>query len=221
MSDPRPRRVIVIGAGGHAKVVIGTLQAAGLTVTGIFDDDSARIGSVLLGVEVKGTTSDLLGFARAPAIIAVGDNRSRRDIAERLHDLEWVAAVHPAAFVHPSVLLGPGTVVFAGGVIQPDTVLGSHVVVNTGANVDHDCRIESFVHLAPGTLLAGGVTVREGALLCIGSAVIPGVTVGPWATVGAGGVVIDDLRGGVTAVGIPARVIKELPQGWWDEPRHA
>ena len=204
MSGRGLRRVVVIGAGGHAKVVIATLQAAGFAVAALLDDDPARAGSVLLGVEVQGTTADLLRVERVPAVIAVGDNRSRREIAGRLAGLEWLSVVHPAAFVHPSVRLGPGTIVFAGCVIQPDTILGSHVIVNTGARVDHDCLIEDFVHLAPGTLLAGGVTVREGALLGVGSAAIPGVTVGPWTTVGAGGVVIDDLPGGVTAVGVPA-----------------
>lgn len=204
----RPGRVAVLGAGGHAKVVIATLQAAGWEVAAVFDDAEARWGGEVLGLPVRGPLEAARQVEVDGAVIAVGDNRARQAVAERL-ELPWVPLVHPAASVHPSVSLGQGTVVFAGAVIQPDTVVGRHGIVNTGASVDHDCRLGDFVHVAPGCRLAGKVTAGEGALLGIGSAVLPDLSVGAWAVLGAGATAVRPVPDGAVAVGLPARVVRE------------
>lgn len=201
--------VYVLGAGGHGKVVTATLKAMGLEVLSVLDDDSSLWGSVLLGVKIEGPM-DLLSDRRARrAVIAVGANSARERIAGRFDEIEWIKAVHPGAFVDSTVRLGPGTVVFAGAVIQPDSTLGSHVIVNTCSSVDHDCRLGDFVHIAPGSHLAGNVSLGRGAFMGTGSCAVPGVAVGPWTTVGAGGTVICDLPGRITAAGVPARPIKK------------
>ena len=196
--------VWVIGAGGHAKVVIATLQAAGETVAGVLDDDAARHGTVVLGVPVVGPVARA-AQGEHEAIVAVGDNRTRQRIVRSLPGVTWATAVHPSAVVHPSVQIGTGSVVFAGAVIQPDTHIGNHTILNTGATVDHDGVIDDYVHLAPGTHLAGNVRLGEGVFFGIGAVAVPGVTVGAWTTVGAGATVIADLPAHVTAVGVPAR----------------
>jgi UDP-perosamine 4-acetyltransferase len=201
-------QVYVIGAGGHAKVVISTLLAAGDNVQAIFDDDPRKWGESLLGIPVAGATSELGRLTSARAVIAIGDNASRRRLAKRFQRVDWVTVVHPSATVHPSVQLGPGTVVFAGTVIQPATVIGAHGIINTGATVDHDCLIEDYAHIAPGAHLGGGVRLGEGGFLGIGSTVSPGVMVGRWTVVGAGGVVVRDLPDDVVAVGVPANPVK-------------
>lgn len=198
--------VAVLGGGGHAKVVISTLRSAGYDVWGVLDDDPEKLGESLLGVEVVGRIDALRG---RPAVIGVGSNAARRAIAARLPGQAWVCAVHSTAEVDTSVRLGPGTIVFAGVVVQPDTVIGAHVIVNTGATVDHDCVLGDFVHIAPGCHVAGGVQIGEGAFLGIGSAVIPGIRIGAWATVGAGAVVVEDVPDGVTVVGVPARPLEK------------
>lgn len=203
-SDP----VAVLGAGGHAKVVVSTLLAAGIPVVVVLDDDRARWGTSLLGIPIAGPLASLGGRGLRRALIGIGSNDARRRLVREL-DADWVVAVHPAAWVHPSVRLGAGTVVFAGAVIQPDTVIGVHAIVNTGATVDHDCAVGSFAHLAPGSHLSGGVTIGEGVLMGIGSSAIPGVTVGEWSVVGAGAAVVDNLPARVTAVGVPARPLRE------------
>lgn len=202
-------RIVVLGAGGHAKVVVATLQAAGRTVAAALDDDPERTGARLLGVEVVGGVERLDALGATAAVAAIGDNRARARLVARveeaLPDLTWTIAVHPAAVVHPSVVLGAGSVVFAGAVVQPDTVVGAHAIVNTAASVDHDGRLGAFVHLAPGARLAGGVEVGDGALLGIGCAVLPGRRVGAWAVVGGGATVSADVGDGWTVVGTPAR----------------
>lgn len=202
--------VVVIGAGGHGKVVVATLQAAGLKPSLVLDDDPALWGGAVLGIEIAGPTAELHRLGTRRAVLAVGGNRARGDLAVDLAaggDVEWVTAVHPAAVVDPSVSLGPGTVVFAGAIIQPDTTVGAHVIVNTAASVDHDCRLGDFVHVAPGARLAGGVEVGEGAFLGIGCRVLPGLRIGAWATVGAGATVTHDVSDGWTVVGSPARPV--------------
>ncbi|OZC03408.1 NeuD/PglB/VioB family sugar acetyltransferase [Rubricoccus marinus] len=194
--------VLVVGAGGHAKVVIATLRASGAEIAGMLDD--APEASPVLGVPVVGRTEVLSSHA-GQAVIAIGSNRVRQRIAGEYPSVAWATVVHPAAVVHESVALGPGTVVFAGAVLQPDTVVGRHAIINTSATVDHDGDIGDFVHVAPGCNLSGGVTLGEGVFLGVGGAALPGATVGAWTVVGAGGVVVRDLPANVTAVGIPAR----------------
>lgn len=206
MSGTANRRVVVIGAGGHGKVVIATLQAAGYVIEALLDDDPSKVGQNLLGVCIAGRPDDLLRDSAAEVVLAIGDNASRQAFARRFPGASWLSVVHPFAHVHPSVCLGPGSVVFAGGVVQPDTVLGAHVIVNTGCTVDHDCVVKDFAHLAPGVHVSGGVTIGEGALLGIGCCVKPGVSIGAWATVGAGAAVVRDVPDGVVSVGVPARV---------------
>ncbi|GAA4018258.1 acetyltransferase [Deinococcus rubellus] len=196
--------ILVVGAGGHAKVVIATLLAAGETVEGLLDDQPSRWGSMVLGYPVLGSLEQL-EKPDSRAILAIGNNRVRQTLSERYPEMAWVSAVHPNSVVHSSVRLGAGSVIFAGAVVQPDTTIGNHVIVNTAATVDHDCVLEDYVHIAPGTHLAGQVRLEQGAFLGIGSAAAPGVRVGAWATVGAGSVVIRDLPPHCVAVGVPAR----------------
>lgn len=197
---------VVIGAGGHAKVVIATIEAAGDHVVHVLDDNPASWGTTLLGRPVMGPVSPELVPRDAVAVLAIGANRARATLAARL-PLRWGTAIHPSAVVHASVGLGEGTVVFAGAVIQPDTKVGAHCIVNTAASVDHDGALGAFVHVAPGVRLAGQVTVGEGTLVGVGSAVIPQITIGAWAVIGAGAAVVTDVADGVTVAGCPARPV--------------
>jgi sugar O-acyltransferase (sialic acid O-acetyltransferase NeuD family) len=201
----RGASLIVVGAGGHAKVVIATAHAAGYSTISVHDDDPATHGRELCGVAVAGGTAEVLAREDALVVLAIGGNATRRRLAAAARCRFAAAIVHPHAWVEPSVTLGAGTVVFAGAVIQPDATIGPHAIINTGATIDHDCQLAAFVHVAPGAHLAGNVTLDEGVFLGIGSAVIPGRRIGAWTTVGAGGVVVDDLPAHATAIGTPAR----------------
>ncbi|GEM90758.1 hexapeptide transferase [Oceanithermus desulfurans NBRC 100063] len=205
-----PSGVFVIGAGGHGKVVVSTLQERGVEVLGVFDDDAAKWGGRLLGVPVLGGLDLAPEYAdRGRFILAIGNNDHRARLAERFARFDWATAVHPAAYVHPSARLRAGVVVFAGAVVQPETVVGAHSIVNTGTTVDHDCEVGSYVHLAPGVHLAGGVAVGSRAMLGVGASVIPGVRIGEGAIVGAGSVVLRDVSPGETVVGMPAKPLQK------------
>ena len=199
--------LVVVGSGGHAKVVIATARAAGLEVTAIVDDDPACWGQRVLGVEVAGPTLAVLDDAGQTAVLAIGSNRARQQLAAAAR-CRFATVVHPAAVIDATVRLGAGTVVFAGAVIQPDAALGAHVIVNTGASIDHDCAIGDFVHIAPGVRLAGDVSLGDGVFLGIGAVAVPGVRIGAWTTVGAGAAVVGDLAADLVAAGVPARPLR-------------
>ncbi|MDQ3363864.1 MAG: acetyltransferase [Myxococcota bacterium] len=198
------RTLWILGAGGHAKVVIATARAAGFADIEVADDRENRWGETLLGCTIRGPVGAVLERPDALAVLAIGSNATRYQLAARAR-CELANIVHPATVVDPTVTMGAGTVVFAGAIIQPDSRLGTNVIVNTGALVDHDASIGDAVHLAPGTRLAGSVTLEDGVFMGIGASIIPGCRVGAWATIGAGAVVINDLAAGITAVGAPAR----------------
>ena len=196
--------VVVIGGGGHAKVVVATLQALGHAILGIFDDHPARRQTRILGIPVLGPTQDAAAYGDARGVIAIGDAAIRRRLAGTL-PLRWLTLVHPAATVHPSVRLGPGSVVCAGAIVQPDARLGCHAIINTCASVDHDSIVGDFVHLAPGVRLAGHVTVGDDCFIGAGAVVIPGVAIGDGSILGAGSVAVRNPPGGTVAFGNPAR----------------
>lgn len=203
-------RLIVLGAGGHAKVVVSTVIEAGIKIEGIYDDDPGKWGKSILDIPIKGPFSMIHESECSNAVIAIGDNRTRRTIAEKFSYLRWISIVHPNAYVHSSVHLGGGTVVFAKAVIQPDSVLGEHCIVNTGATIDHDCRIGDYVHVAPGVNLAGEVTLGNGVFCGIGTKVIGGISIGDWTVAGAGSVVVRNLPEYSIAFGVPARVSRQI-----------
>ncbi|MCA9529142.1 MAG: NeuD/PglB/VioB family sugar acetyltransferase [Myxococcales bacterium] len=203
----------VLGASGHAKVVIAAVRAAGLEVEAVYDDDPARLGGHTLGAPVAGP----IGAVRpgAPAVAALGDNAVRRRVVAQLAPLRlrWQRVVHPHAWVSPDATVEPGAVVCAGAVVQPGATVGAHAIVNTGATVDHDCVVGPFAHVAVGAHLAGAVTVGEGVLVGAGAVVVQCVSIGPWSTLGAGAVCLHDLAERVVAVGVPARAHPARPTG--------
>ena len=210
MTHRNDRPLIVIGAGGHAKVVISDLRAMGRHVNAVFDDDRSRHGRSLLGVRIVGPVDKAAtAFPGAEAAIGIGSPAVRRQLVYRL-PFDWIQVVHPRAYVDPTVVLNEGVVVMAGAVVQPDTVLGRHSIINTSASVDHDGRIGEFANISPGVHLAGNVSIGDAAMIGIGASVLPGLSIGSETIVGGGAAVVRDLPERVIAVGCPARVIRAL-----------
>lgn len=205
------KKLVVFGAGGHAKVVIDIIEQQGdYEIAGLLDDNLGHRGKRFFGYPVLGTRADLPALLSAQlrhAIVTIGDNASRAAVAVYLekHGWRFANAVHPRASIGRGVKIGPGSVVMAGCVVNADAYLGDQVIINTGATVDHDCRIEDAVHIAPGCHLCGGVRVRLGSFVGAGSTVTPGVSIGRKAIVGAGSTVIRDVADEAKVSGSPAR----------------
>jgi len=197
-------RIVVAGAGGHAKVVIDAARAAGHDIVAVLDErtDIAELLGATLVRSLDGVAAE--GF-----VVALGDNRARRERFAELTaaGLSAVPVVHPDAVIAESATIGAGSVVFAGVVVNPDAVIGDDAILNTGCTVDHDCRIGDHAHIAPGVNLCGNVSVGEGALVGVGSCASPGARIGAWSIVGAGATVTDDVAADTVCVGTPARPI--------------
>lgn len=200
--------MFLYGASGHAKVIIDSLVASGVNVSGLFDDNPDV--TELLGYKVFGPFDRELSESEE-LIISVGDNGIRKKIAERLPDDVLYGLVrHPSAVISEYACLGDGTVVMQGAVVQSCARIGNHCIINTAASVDHDCVIEDYVHISPNATLCGSVTVGEGSQIGAGSVIIPGIKVGRWSIVAAGAVVMKDVPDNVLVLGNPARVVKRL-----------
>jgi UDP-perosamine 4-acetyltransferase len=206
---PDALRVVVIGAGGHAKVVLEILRAAGgVEVVGLLDP--APHASLVRGVPVLGG-DDLLTELRsagvAAAVVALGNNRRRQQVGGRARELGFAlpAIIHPSAIVSPSARLEAGVVVMARVVIGTEAEVEQLAVINSGAVVEHDNRIGKASHIGPACALAGNVRVGDRALVGVGSAVRPGIIIGSDAVVGAGSAVIKDVPEGAMIGGSPAR----------------
>ena len=155
------RKVVIIGAGGHAKVIADIVSSRGDKVVGFLDDDTSKLGKkIYKDLEVLGTTQDFTKYGDCEFVIAVGDNHAREQIAKTM-SVKWYTAIHPGAVVADTVKVGAGTVVMAGAVINSDSVVGQHCIINTGATIDHDNVLADFVHVSPGAHLAGIVKVGK------------------------------------------------------------
>lgn len=193
----------IIGAGGHARVVLATALAAGVPVAGCVDENRATHGSSILGVTVLG--DDAVLPDGAVCIVAIGDQAVRAKLVEQFGAKRYASLVHPTAVLAEGAAVAAGTVVFAGAILQAEAKVGRHAIVNTGAIVEHQCVLADLVQVASGAVLAGGVVVEEGAFIGAGAVVLPGVKVGSRSVVGAGAVVTRDVQAGATVVGVPAR----------------
>lgn len=214
-------RLVGLGAGGHARVVLDILrQDPRLEVVGLLDP--GRVGQTVAGVPVLGG-DELLGELRSAgvsaAFIGVGgvggvgglDVHALLFERARAAGFQVITAVHPAAVVAASAMLGEGTVVMAGSVINPDAWIGANVIVNTHAVVEHDCRVGDHSHIAPGAILSGGAQVGRSAHIGAGATVLQYRSVGDEAVVGAGAVVVHDVAPGARVAGVPARPMTARP----------
>lgn len=214
-SAPDIGRVLVFGAGGHAKVVADALRRNGYQIACFVDDISPnRAGESFCGSIVVGglnQAASLLMTDKPFAFIAIGANHARLTKASELTGIgfRFPLAVHPRAFVAADAVLGNGSVVCANASVGPATTIGCHAIVNTGASIDHDCTIGDGVHIGPGSVIAGYVTLGEASFVGAGAVIIDRVKVGHACTIGAGAVVIHDVPDGQTVVGVPARPVSK------------
>ena len=195
-------RVIIVGAGSHGRVVADIIQMAGDCVVGYLDDSPKETS----GYPYLGNTGDYSKYLDAKFIIAIGEMESRRRIAKKLQGVNWYTAIHPAATISKNnVLIGEGSVIAAGAIINPGAKIGKHCIVNTAAVVEHDSVLEDFVHISVGAKLAGTVMLGLGTWVSIGAVISNNLSVCENTVIGAGAVVVTDITEPGTYVGVPAR----------------
>lgn len=208
---------VIIGGGGHARVVIDALRASGLgTPEAVVDAAPERRGQRVDGVEIVGGDAELAGL-RAQGVThfvmgigGAGNNAPRQRLfdAARAQGFQPITLVHPSAIVSQAAKLADGVQVLARAVVNPGATLAANVIVNTGAIVEHDCVVGAHVHIASGAILAGGVRVEEGAHIGAGSVTRQGCTIGSGAIVGAGAAVVENVPANVVVAGVPAVILK-------------
>lgn len=219
---PTQPSIIILGAGGHGRVVLDIIRQSGkFTPIGFLDNNAALHGRrvdglpVLGGIDKLSQLSSLVEPAnsRCSVVIAIGDNGVRRMIAETVEaaGLELPPIIHPSAQIATNVTIGRGVVICAGALVCAHSQIGDYAILNTGCIVDHESMIGTAVHICPGVRLAGHVTLESGAFIGIGSTVIQNVRIGFEAIVGAGAVVTCNVDPMTTVVGVPAREIKSAP----------
>jgi len=201
------KKVIIIGAGGHGKVIADIVLSSGDRVLGFLDDCAKETG--LPEIPVLGAVRSYFQYPEAEFVIAIGNATVRQKIAEKMHGVIWYTAIHPRAVVSPlGVTIGEGSVVMANAVINPGTTIGRHCIVNTAASIDHDNYICDFAHVSVGARLAGTVRVGERTWVGIGAIISNNISVCSDCLLGAGSVVVKDVVEAGTYAGVPVRRIK-------------
>jgi len=200
------RPVILLGAGGHARVLLDALRCCGVEVLGFVGPD---LSSAALDVDYLGGDESVQEFAvdEVALVNGVGNIGARQRLfdAFKAQGYQFAQVIHPSAIVSRGAVLGEGVQIMAGTVIQTGVSVRGNAIINTRASVDHDCFVGAHSHIAVGAILAGNVSIGKNVLVGAGSTVIQGLAIGDGSVVGAGAVVIADVAAGKTVVGVPAR----------------
>jgi len=204
--------IILLGAGGHAKVLIDALRLQSVEILGIVDVDPNKKGLELMGLPIIGSDEEVMKYSpqKIRLVNGIGSVRIsplRRQLFEnfKCKGYQFENVIHPSAIIANEVILSEGVQIMAGVIIQAGCQIGVNTIINTGSLVDHDCLIGQHVHIAPGVVLSGGVVVDENVHIGTGAVIIQGLQVGANSLVAAGAVVIQDILSDATVAGIPAR----------------
>lgn len=194
---------LLLGAGGHARVLVSTIEALGHDLLGVFDSNSKiksldrapNLGEYNAAIEPK-----------AKVLLAIGDNKLRQNLARRIQH-KFGRLTHPSAFVDRMVTIGEGTQILHGAIVNRGTVLGKHCILNTASSVDHECQLADFIHIAPKATLCGGVIIGEGTLVGAAATILPNIKIGKNVSIGAGAVITKDIPDNATVVGVPGKIV--------------
>ena len=204
-------KVVLLGGGGHCKVVIDNLQLSGRKIVGVLDDDPKSAGREILGYQVIGPMKRLAEMRKEAdfAVIAVTDPGTRKKLAEKCRDagFEMTGFIHPAAVISASATISPTAQICAGAIINPLARIEENAIINTLAIIEHDCFVGPYCHIAPLASLMGNVRVESLTMIGASTVIIPNLCVGSGVVVGAGTVVVKDLEDNSKYLGVPAKKI--------------
>jgi sugar O-acyltransferase (sialic acid O-acetyltransferase NeuD family) len=210
--------IILIGGGGHCKVIIDIIRATKMfNIYGIIDKEGME-GKEVAGVKIIGNDDDvepIFNSGIKNAFITIGSidvNNNRMNLFDKLELIGYNFPIIKSekAIISGNVVIGKGTVIMPGVIINPGSIIGNNCIINTGSIIEHDCRIGDGVHIAPGSTLSGGVSIGKMSHIGTGSTIIQGIKIGEHTLIGAGSVVIDDIPSQTKAFGNPARIRSKL-----------
>ena len=208
------KNVVIIGAGGHAKVIADIIEKSGDIVYGFLDDNLEKGTEIANNKQwqVIGNLEEISSLAKSNSdlefIIAIGNNEIRKKIANQTPYIKYYTAVHPNTSIGIDVSIGEGTVIMANACINVSAKIGKHCIINTGAIVEHDNQIGDYVHISPNVILCGTVKVGEMSHIGAGSVVKNNINIINNCVIGAGTVVVKDINEKGTYIGTPARKLK-------------
>jgi acetyltransferase EpsM len=211
MSDQH--ELVVVGAGGHATVVIDALIAGGRRPAFVLDDDPAKRGAQIGGISIRGPLAELSEreLQRYSILVAIAKNELRHrlvlDLAGR--HATFCGVRHSSAIISAQATVDPTAQIMAGAIVNAGATIKAHAVLNTGCIVEHAVSIAEYTHVGPGAVLAGAVVLEQGVFVATGAKVCPFVRLGSWSTLGAGAVALRDVPAMSVAVGVPARVVEK------------
>lgn len=195
-------RVIIIGAGGHGRVIAEAIISIGNHIVGFLDDN---ISGDVMGIPVIGKTENACQYDKeCTFVIGIGDNHTRRVLAEK-HTLKWHTVIHPSASIARDVIIGAGSVILRGVCINSSTKIGNHCIVNTGAIIEHDNVISDYVHVSPNATLCGTVNIGEETHIGAGAVIKNNLHITRQCIIGLGAVVVEDATKSGIYIGVPAR----------------
>ena len=208
------RPVIIIGGGGHARVLISTLKALRREIIGILHPDTSLIGQCIAGIcvlgnddKVKDYATDTIELVNGLGSVSLPEKRKDTYMKFKKDGYSFASVIHPSAIVVDDVKIGEGVQIMAGAILQSGCLIGDNAIINTGAIVDHDCKIGAHVHIAPGSVISGGVEIGEMVHIGTGANVIQGINIQSGSVIGAGAVVIRNVRAATKVAGNPAKEI--------------
>lgn len=200
--------VVIIGAGGHAKVVADIVQCAGDNVLGFLDGFTSSTS--FLGKPILGKDTDFEKYLNSYFVVAIGDPNARERIVKSMPNAKWYTAIHPTAVISSiNTSIDEGTVVMANAVVNPCAQIGKHCIINTSSVVEHDNKIDDYVHISVGAKLAGTVKVGARTWIGVGACVRNGIHICNDTMIGAGAVVVKNIEIPGTYIGVPAKKIKD------------
>ena len=211
--------IVIFGTGGFGREVAELLEDINIdqstwNVLGWLDNNKEKHGTEIHALPVLGDASWMSRHPAVHTIIAVGGPAPKSRIVQSMGAVRFATLIHPDVKIRSRVGVDAGTIICEGTLITTNIAIGRHVIVNLGCTVSHDSQLIDFVTIAPGVNISGNVKIGKGADIGTGAKIIQGVDIGPWSVVGAGSVVNRNVPANTTSVGVPAKVIKERPEGW-------
>lgn len=206
--------VIILGAGGHSKVLIDILKSYEVSILGITDPFVDR-GICINGIKVIGNDNYIEKYQPEEVELVngigfVNKNTRRNSLFEEFKQKGYIfrSLIHKSAIIADDAVLSEGVQIMPGAIIQTSVIIGDNSIINTGAIIEHDSKVGKHCHVASGAVLLGNTTIGNGSLVGAGSVILQGIKIGQNCIIGAGAVVTKDIEDGMTVVGVPARVIK-------------